>query len=331
MQLRKFRQPTVREALREAREVLGPDALVLGTEMVPAAGLRGLMGIREVQVTAAIDPDVSDARPSSDDRRPAATDPESEALVAQLVASGLDRPMAESVVRGIPEPVRRGASPARLFKALVDDVTPMTAGEDEFARAEVFIGPPGVGKTTTIAKIAARERAGRGRSLSMIAADGFRAGAVEQLRTYADIIGSTFKVARSSEELDRALTSVRSTVLVDTAGRSPKDGAVREHLSALARHRGVRTHLVIAADTSLSTAKRIFDAYADVKPSRVVITKLDETDSLAPLCGLLRERGIPISYITTGQRVPEDLERATPAVLASAILRESYEEAASLS
>lgn len=328
MQLRTFRQPTVREALRDAREALGPDALVVRTEMVPASGLRGLLGIREVQITAAVDPDVSDARPPAEERRQPVTDTESEALVAQLVASGLDRLMAESVVRGIPEPVRRGATPARLFRALVDEVTPMTASEDEFVRAEVFVGPPGVGKTTTIAKIAARERAGKGRSLAMIAADGFRAGAVEQLRTYADIIGSTFKVARSSDELDRALKSARNTVLVDTAGRSPKDGAVREHLAALSRHRGVRTHLVIAADTSLSTATRIFDSYAEVKPTRVVITKLDETESLAPLCGLLRERGIPISYITTGQRVPEDLERATPAVLASAILRESYDESA---
>jgi len=239
--------------------------------------------------------------------------------------------MAEGVVRQIPEHLQRGASANRLFQALADDVATVTAADDEFVRAEGFIGPPGVGKTTTIAKIAARERAGRGRSLGMIAADGFRAGAVEQLRTYADIIGSTFKVARTSEELDRALSSARHTVLVDTAGRSPRDGSVREHLAALARHRNVRTHLVIAADTSLASARRIFDSYAEVKPARVVITKLDEAESLAPLSSLLRERGIPVSYITTGQRVPEDLERATPAVLASAILRESFDGAVSLS
>lgn len=328
MQLKTFRQPTVREALREAREALGPGAIVVATEMVPASGLRGLLGAREVQLTAALDPDVSDARPLPEERRPPVIDREGEALVARLVASGLDRPMAADIVRGIPESMRRGATASRLFKALVDEVTPLTAAEDQFARAEVFIGPPGVGKTTTIAKIAARERAAHGRALGMIAADGFRAGAVEQLRTYADIIGSTFKVARTSEELDRALSGARHTVLVDTAGRSPKDGSVAEQLNALARHRSVRIHLVLAADTSVSSARRIFDTYAEARPTRVVITKLDETDSLAPLSSLLRERGIPISYITTGQRVPEDLERATPAVLASAILSESYDETA---
>lgn len=328
MHLRKFVQPTVREALREVRETLGPDAYVLSTDMVAAPGLRGLLGARLVQVTAGVDEDVSDARPSDEDRRPPVTDPESAALIARLVACGLDTPMAAGVVRAIPETGRRGASAPALFRALADEVAHLTSAQDDFARAEVFIGPPGVGKTTTIAKIAARERAGRGRTLGMIAADGFRAGAVEQLRTYADIIGSTFKVARTPEELGRALTAARNTVLVDTAGRSPHDGSVREHLAALARHRNVRTHLVMAADTSLGAATRLFDAYAEVKPSRVVITKLDETDSLAPLSGLLRERGIPISYIATGQRVPEDLERATPALLASAILRDTFDSTA---
>jgi flagellar biosynthesis protein FlhF len=325
MQLKMFRQPTVREALRQARETLGPDAYVLSTEMVAVPGWRGWMGSREVQVTAAIDPPVSVVRPSPPERRPAVTDPDSEALVARLVASGLDKPMAQGVVRAIPDKLRRGASASRLFQALAAELAPLAAGNDEFARAEVFVGPPGVGKTTTIAKIAARERASAGRPMSMIAADGFRAGAVEQLRTYADIIGSTFKVARTVEELDRALAAARTSVLVDTAGRSPKDGAVSEQLAVLSRHRGVRTHLVIAADTSLASARRILDSYADVKPSRVVITKLDEAESLAPLSGLLRERGIPVSYIGNGQRVPEDLERATAAVLAGAILREPFD------
>jgi flagellar biosynthesis protein FlhF len=322
MELRTFRKPTVREALREAREALGPDAVVVATDMVAASGLRGLMGRREVQITAAVDPKVSASRPSTSERRPSVIDAESEALVARLVASGLDRPMAEGIVRAIPYAHRRGASASLLFRAIADNVAPMTAVDPEFAAAEVFVGPPGVGKTTTIAKIAARERARHGRAIPMIAADGFRAGAVEQLRTYADIIGSAFRVARTSDELEYALMRTRRTVLVDTAGRSPKDASVREHLAVLARHENVRTHLVMAADTSVSSARRIFDAYADAQPARVVITKLDEAESLAPLASLLRERGIPISYMTTGQRVPDDLEAATPDMLASAILGE---------
>ena len=322
MPIKKFRQPTVREALREAREALGPDAYVLATEMVPAFGWRGLLGQREVQLTASLDPHVSAHRPSKAERRLAVTDAEGGALVARLVACGLDQPMAQGVVSAIPEERRRGASANRLFQALTAEIAMLSAADHQFARAEVFVGPPGVGKTTTIAKIAARERAGHGRRLGMIAADGFRAGAVEQLRTYADIIGSPFKIARTPEELSVAIASARNTVLVDTAGRSPRDRTMRSHLAALARHRDVRMHLVIAADTSLATARRIFDSYAEVKPARIIITKLDEADSLGPLSGLLREQGIPISYLTTGQRVPEDLEPATPAMIACALLRE---------
>lgn len=94
----------------------------------------------------------------------------------------------------------------------------------------------------------------------------------------------------------------------------------------LCRRRHVRTHLVLAADTSASTARRVFDRYAPLAPSRVVITKLDECDSVTPLLTVIREQGLPVSYLTTGQRIPEDLWRATPASLAAALLRETATE-----
>jgi flagellar biosynthesis protein FlhF len=90
----------------------------------------------------------------------------------------------------------------------------------------------------------------------------------------------------------------------------------------LGRRKGIRTHLVLAADTSPASGRRIFDTYQDARPERLVITKLDEAETLSPLVNLLRERALPISYFTAGQRVPEDLDRATPAILASAILRD---------
>ena len=226
------------------------------------------------------------------------------------------------VAKSVPDAECRGATIAGLRRALAALLGPLAAGDEDFARAEVFIGPPGVGKTTTIAKIAARERAGHGRALGMVAADGFRAGAVEQLRIYATIIGSPFKVARNAEELDKALSDSRQPLLVDTAGRSPNDPAVRDLLQLLGKRRLVRTHLVMAADTSANSARRIFDAYEGARPDRLVITKIDEAESLNPLLAVLRERPLPVSFITAGQRVPEDLDRATPALLASAMLRE---------
>src|SRR5690242_16456298 len=110
MELKTFRKPTVREALREAREALGDDAVVVGTEMVAAPGFLGLLGRREVQITARVESRVSASRPSAPERRTSVIDAESDAIVARLVASGLDRPMAEGIVRAIPYAQRRGAS-----------------------------------------------------------------------------------------------------------------------------------------------------------------------------------------------------------------------------
>jgi flagellar biosynthesis protein FlhF len=326
MHVKRYRKATVREALRAVREELGADALVLNTELVPSSGWRGWLGAREVQVTAGGQQDVPAIRPPVPERRrtdtPVAMATGRESIVARLVAGGVERGLAEQVAAAMPAAECRGASLATLTRALSEHLTCAVAADELFARVEVFVGPPGVGKTTTIAKIAAQTRAREGRAVGMVAADAFRAGAIEQLRVYADVIGAPFKVARSPEELDKALTSSRQSLLVDTAGRSPSDGGVRELLRLVGRRRGVRTHLVIAADTSAASARRIFDTYQDARPDRLVVTKLDEAESISPLLGIAIERGLPISYLTAGQRVPEDLERASAMALAGAVLRD---------
>ena len=126
-------------------------------------------------------------------------------LAARLTATGLDEAIAVEVANSIPTSARRGASPARLRDALASRLADLASPDREYARAEVFVGPPGCGKTTTIAKIAAQERARGGQRLGLLAADGFRIGAVEQLRTYADILDAPFKVARTPDDLHALL------------------------------------------------------------------------------------------------------------------------------
>jgi flagellar biosynthesis protein FlhF len=320
MHLRRFRSANVRDALRAVRDELGPDALVLSQQMVPARGWRGLVGVREVEITAAADPEASAERPQESARRhPAPRGAETAA--AQLAATGLDRALADEIAASLPSRVRRAPTTAALKAALASRLAPIAAPDEPYARVEVFIGPPGVGKTTTVAKIAAQERARRGTRLGLVAADGYRVGAVEQLRTYADILDAPFHVARTADDLGVALEARhRMPVLVDTAGRSPSEAASRDLFRVVGRSPGVRTHLVLPAGTSVDNARRILDGYADARPTRLVLTRLDEAGSLSPLVGLLCERQIPVSYLGTGQRVPEDLNRATAELLAASVI-----------
>jgi flagellar biosynthesis protein FlhF len=318
MYLKRFHGQTLTDALRAVREALGPDALVLSTSLVRRPGARGFFGGRVFEVTAALErPEMSEDRrsPSVSRTRPGVAE-----IAARLGASGLDPAVALLVAESHPVSGRRWANATTLHSTLATQLASLAAPDDGFAPVEVFVGPPGVGKTTTIAKIAARERARNGRRLGLVAADGYRVGAVEQLRLYAGIIGSTLTVARNLDELDSALEGARRPLLLDTPGRSPGDDVSRDIFRRVGRRADVRTHLVIAASTSPSTAKRTLERFRDANPVRIVVTKLDEVDSLAPLIGVLRDCAIPISFVGTGQRVPDDLHRATPPAIAAWVL-----------
>ena len=330
MHLKRYRRETAQEALYAVREDLGPDALVLSTRVVRAPGPRGWFGVHLFEITAAAErPAVSVNRHLAEERdraieaaqRPAAAarreNRAAAEVAARLEASGMDATLAREIAMAHPARTRRGASARALRSTLIDQLGPMAAGDENYAPVEVFVGPPGAGKTTTIAKIAAQERARHGRRLGLLSADGFRVGAVEQLRLYAEILGASFAVARSPQELESTLKGARQPILLDTAGRSPSDDASREMFRLLSGRRDVRTHLVVPATTTMPSLRKLFDRFDDARPSRVVITKLDEAGSISPLLGALRERGLPVSYLGTGQNVPEHLEMASGATLAA--------------
>jgi len=323
MHLKRYRRETVQEALRAVREDLGPDALVLSTRTVPMRGLRGILGARAIELTAA-----ADRQPLSADRQGGGSAGHVreqgstarraiEEITARLRATGLDPETVRGVVAAHPRSAWRGASAQTLRDTIAGQLASLTGNDSDYAPIEVFVGPPGAGKTTTLAKIAAQERARRGIRLTLVAADGFRVGAVEQLRLFADIIGSAFTIARTPQQLEAALDGTRRPLLLDTPGRSPADTQSRDLFRVISGRPDVRTHLVLAASTPRDVAARIFDRFEEARPSRLVLTKLDEAESIAPLLSLLRERKLPISYLGTGQNVPDDLERATAPALAA--------------
>jgi flagellar biosynthesis protein FlhF len=328
MHLKRYRGKTLKDALRAVRQDLGPEALVLSTQVVQDRGPRGWIGGTVVEIAAAIErpelPDVSALRHTV--KEP--SDREVAALAARLGASGLEPGIARAVAESHPADQRRLAGAGDLHATLAEQLRSLAAPDDDFAPVEVFVGPPGAGKTTTIAKLAAQQRGRQGRRLGLVAADGYRVGAVEQLRLYAEVIGAPLTVARSVDELDYALAASRRPILIDTPGRSPGDDVSREMFRVVGRQPDIRTHLVLPASLPPAHVRRTLDRFHEARPSRVVITKLDEADSLAPLVGVLRDAGLPISYVGTGQRVPEDLHRATPPALAAWVLGDHHLEGA---
>lgn len=332
MHLKRYRRATLKDALRAVREELGPDALVLSTREVTATGVRGLMGRREIELTAAAErPMVPDTRHSDPEPAVAASRSRSERAIdqiaARLEASGLPADLAREIAKSHPVGRRRGADTDSLKETLARELSAIVAGDEPYAPIEVFVGPPGVGKTTTIAKIAAQERARRGQRLALLGADGFRVGAIEQLRLYADILGAPFSAARTADEFARALDETAHPLLVDTAGRSPSDDVAKEMFRALGARTNVRTHLVIPATTPARSAERLFERFADARPTRVVLTRLDEADTIGPLVSVLLARQVPLSFFGTGQNVPVDLHRVTPTVLADWLMGEMVQGA----
>lgn len=177
----------------------------------------------------------------------------------------------------------------------------------------VLVGPTGVGKTTTLAKLAARYSIHHRLPVALITADTFRIGAVGQLRTYSDLMRAPLEIAYTPQELSEhvARHQDKSIIFVDTPGRSPTDTEQLEILrSFVSVLPNPHLQIAVAAGTMLGDARRIIEKFSVAKPYGLLLTKLDETTVLGPACALLAETQLPLSFVTTGQRVPEDIELA---------------------
>jgi flagellar biosynthesis protein FlhF len=177
-----------------------------------------------------------------------------------------------------------------------------------------IVGPTGAGKTTTIAKLAARWTMQYGsKDLALVSTDGYRIGAREQLATYARILGAPMHSANNGKELSRVLERLRDKkmVLIDTAGMGPRDVRLSEHLSELQLGAaGARVLLALPAQGEGHALEEIVKSFARVAPSACVLTKLDEAASLGAVLSTTLRHKLPIAYLCNGQRVPEDVHSA---------------------
>ncbi len=264
------------------------------------------------------------------------------ALARRLEEAELDAsvvaPLCDELVRSLPREalasaaVVRAAAVERLASLLPPAVRdglepdpPERGGWRRDGRPHVaaFIGPTGVGKTTTVAKVAAGLRLRYGARVALVTSDTYRIAAVEQLRTYAEIIGLPLEVVRSPGQMVQACLrlSAFDVILIDTAGRGQKDrdriDETRAILDAAAPH---ERHLVLSAVAGGRALAREAEAFASVGVDRVLLTKLDEAVALGPLFRMLPAFGRPLSHFTSGQEVPHHIEPACPRRLAELLV-----------
>jgi flagellar biosynthesis protein FlhF len=190
-------------------------------------------------------------------------------------------------------------------------------------RLVALVGPTGVGKTTTIAKLAANYRLREKRKIGLITVDTYRIAAVEQLRTYADIIDLPMQVVSTPREMREAVRAMSNLdlVLLDTAGRSPKDEVKIQELKAfLAEAKADEVHLVMSSVGSASSLEHTARRFAEVGTTSLILTKLDEATSFGHLLSVLQNGRLPLSYVTDGQNVPDDIAPADRGRLAKLIM-----------
>jgi flagellar biosynthesis protein FlhF len=257
-------------------------------------------------------------------------------LIEQEVARDLADRILADVERELSASADAGSTPTeagvrqaierRLAALLPEDGTDpfrILPGRNGHARRIAFVGPTGVGKTTTLAKFAAQLSLKRGLRVGIVAADTYRIAAVDQLRTYAEILNLPVAVANSPADAARACDSLGDVdvILIDTAGRSQNDRMKLAELRAfLAAAAPDETHLVLSATAGARTLSREAESFGALGIDRLVLTKLDEAASFGTLVSLIERIGKRVSFFTNGQEVPDHMEVARGRRLATLVM-----------
>lgn len=247
-----------------------------------------------------------------------------DAVLSRLLAGGVELALARSLVEsvaGLQTGQReRTALLATSMQQAFDPAPPVWARDKHTVAA--FVGPTGVGKTTTLAKIAAHASLNQGMKVALVAADTYRISGVHQVQTYAELLGLPVAVARNRAELQQACRrfSDKDLVLVDTTGRNPwsRDGLAKT--DELLGGSTLERHLCVAASTPGGDMARIVDRYSTSGIRSLVITKMDEARTVGGVLSSVWDNDFQIAHVTTGQSVPGDIERPDPARLCQAVL-----------
>ena len=236
-------------------------------------------------------------------------------LVSQLRKMGLTDQVADQLACFVPDGLQDFEAWQTVVEMLQGQIN--TTNNEILNRGGIFslIGPTGVGKTTTVAKLAARFAQKHGADqVGLVTTDTFRIGAHEQLSTFGKIIGCPVKVAKNAEDLANVLFQLRNRklILIDTAGMSQRDIRLCEQLTTLMKNSRVKikSYLVLSATVQYNVLQETVAHFKKMPLAGCIFTKIDECLSLGEIISIAIQNGLPIGYITNGQRVPEDIDVA---------------------
>lgn len=342
MKLKRFVAADTRSAMQQIKADFGPDAVILSSHRVEGG----------VEIVAAIDYDesilstqsaVSIAEPVSlaskypiqtpmDDMRQeiqtlrgmleaqlrgvvGGSEPLHTVLLQKLLYLGVSHPTAATWVRAVSPDLNQQRAWQHILERVKEQLPIRDTRRIEEGGVYAFVGPTGVGKTTTLAKIAARFSLRFGADkLGLVTMDTYRIAAQEQLILYGKILGVTVCIAKDEVALTRVLRQLsdKKLILIDTAGMNPADERVAKQMGALSSHlQSIAKVLVLPATSHYQVLIDAITRYQANQVDQCILTKLDESLAVGGALSAVIETGLPVSYLTHGQRVPEDIKMAT--------------------
>ncbi|MEG1797617.1 MAG: flagellar biosynthesis protein FlhF [Clostridium sp.] len=346
MIIKRYLARTMKEALNKIGEELGKEAVIISQRKIKRPGIKGFFSSKIFEVTAANDSKETSIKEKQDTGSSVLLKEveEMKSMMSTLMVNSnkvafqgteekteihnllQDLDVEDEIIESIMDSLSKSESKemwkdnlTEIFKGMLSVQVPTMEG------TVALIGPTGVGKTTSIAKMAGKLALIDKKKVGLITVDTYRIGAVDQLKTYAEIMNIPFKVVFSIGEMESAVDSMKGcdVILVDTTGRSSKNTMQISELRAyIDKAKASETHLVISATTKNKDIKIITEGYKPLNYDYVIITKLDETSTYGSILNICYKAKAPISFITTGQNVPEDIKTPTENEVINLILGE---------
>lgn len=249
----------------------------------------------------------------------------------KLIDNEMEETYANQILEDIAESLSRNANLDSILAGVYQKIV-LKIGQPHLIDVKTkrtkyifFVGPTGVGKTTTIAKIASTLKLTKKTKVALITSDTYRIAAVEQLKTYANILGIPLQVVYSNEDMEHAVEELREfdLVFVDTAGRSHNNKEQKEDIRKLLEtvdEENREVFLVLSATTKYKDLVKISQTYAEITKYNLIFTKLDETDTIGNIFNIHMLTGAPLSYTTWGQNVPDDIGKIDAQSIAKQLL-----------